>query len=72
MNKLLVNLLLFMTFVLPAAADAEPMVSEAEDAVSKQFQLPPSDMAGVYIYRDSVLMGKRQVGAVDHRRAAGL
>lgn len=64
MNKLLVNLLLFMTFVLPAAANAEAMVSETEDAVSKQFQLPPSDMAGIYIYRDSVLMGKRQVGAV--------
>lgn len=64
MNKSLVNLLLCLMLALSAAGNAEPMVSEAEDAVSKQFQLPPSDMAGVYIYRDSVLMGKRQVGAV--------
>jgi hypothetical protein len=64
MNKSLVNLLLCLMLALPVAGNSEPMASEAEDAVSKQFQLPPSEMAGVYIYRDSVLMGKRQIGAV--------
>lgn len=62
MNKFLVFLVLCL--LQPVALQAEPMASEAEDAVSKQFQLPPPDMAGVYIYRDSVLMGKRQAGAV--------
>ena len=64
MKKTLVNLLLGLLLVVPSVAKAEPMVSEAEDAVSKQFQLPPTDMAGVYIYRNTLLMGKRQAGAV--------
>jgi len=64
MNKSLLLLVLCLSFLSPVAGQAEPMASEAEDALSKQFQSPPSDMAGVYIYRDSVLMGKRQTGTV--------
>jgi hypothetical protein len=64
MNKLLVNLMLCVTLALPAVCNSVPMVSELADAASKQFQLPPSDVAGVYIYRNSGLMGKNQAGAV--------
>jgi hypothetical protein len=64
MNKLLVNLMLCVTLALPAVCNSVPMVSGLADAASKQFQLPPSDVAGVYIYRNSGLMGKNQAGAV--------
>lgn len=64
MNKLLVNLMLCVTLALSAVCNAVPMVAEEVDADSKQFQLPPSDVAGMYIYRNTVLMGKRQAGAV--------
>jgi len=64
MKKLLVDLMLFVTLAAPAVCNSVPMVSEAVDAASKKFQLPPSDVAGVYIYRNTILMGKRQSGAV--------
>lgn len=64
MNKLLVNLMLCLTLALPAVGNSVPMVSELADAASKQFQLPPADVAGVYVYRNSGLMGKSQAGAV--------
>jgi Protein of unknown function (DUF2846) len=64
MNKLLVNLMLCMAFVLLAGCRHVPMVSEVEDASSKQFKLPASNMAGIYIYRDSSWAGKTQVKSV--------
>lgn len=64
MNRLLVNLVLCVSFLLPAVCSSVPMASGAVDAASKKFLLPPSDVAGVYIYRNTVLMGKRQAGAV--------
>jgi len=64
MKKLLVNLMLCVSLAVPAVCNSVPMVTGAVDAASKKFQLPPSDVAGVYIYRNTVLMGKRQEGAV--------
>lgn len=64
MKKLLINLVLCVSLAVPAVCHAVPMVSGAVDAASKKFQLPPPDVAGVYIYRNSGLMGKTQDGAV--------
>lgn len=64
MDKLLANLLLCMAFVLLAGCRHVPMVSEVEDASSKQFKLPASNAAGIYIYRDSSWAGKTQVKPV--------
>lgn len=40
------------------------MVSQVEDANSKQFNPPPRNVAGIYIYRDSGWAGKTQVKEV--------
>lgn len=64
MNKLLVNLLLCMTLAMLGGCKSVPMVSQAEDASSKQFKLPPPNVAGIYIFRDSGWMGKTQVKSV--------
>ncbi len=40
------------------------MVSQVEDASSKQFKLPSSGMAGIYIYREAGWAGKTQVKQV--------
>jgi hypothetical protein len=74
MNKLLVNLMLCMTLVMFAGCRHVPMVSQVEDASSKQFKLPSSNMAGVYIYRDSGWTGKSQVKSVwlDRQLLGGL
>jgi hypothetical protein len=74
MNKLLVNLMLCMTLAMFAGCRHVPMVSQVEDASSKQFKLPSSNMAGVYIYRDSGWTGKSQVKSVwlDRQLLGGL
>ncbi|MDA8329184.1 MAG: DUF2846 domain-containing protein [Betaproteobacteria bacterium] len=36
-----------------AGCASVPMASEQDDAASKAFTLPPSDKAGLYVYRDS-------------------
>lgn len=64
MNKLLVNLMLCAVFAMFAGCRHVPMVSTVEDASSKQFNLPPRNMAGVYIYRDSGWTGKSQVKSI--------
>lgn len=64
MNKLLVNLMLCVAFVFLAGCRHVPMVSKVEDASSKQFKLPASNVAGLYIYRDSSWAGKTQVKSV--------
>jgi hypothetical protein len=64
MNKLLVNLMLCMALAMFAGCRHVPMVSEVEDASSKQFKLPAPNMAGIYIYRDSSWAGKTQVKSV--------
>lgn len=64
MNKLLVNVMLCMTFAMFAGCKHVPMVSTVEDASSKQFKSPSPNMAGVYIFRDSGWTGKTQVKPV--------
>jgi len=64
MNKLLVNLMLCMAFVMLAGCRHVAMVSKVEDASSKQFNLPPRNAAGIYIYRDSGWTGKSQVKSI--------
>jgi hypothetical protein len=64
MNKLLVNLMLCIALAMIAGCKHVPMVSKVEDATSKQFRLPSSNMAGIYIYRDSGWTGKAQVKSV--------
>ncbi len=64
MNKLLVNLMLCMVLAMFAGCKHVATVSKVEDASSKQFKLPTSGMAGVYIYRDSGWTGKAQVKSI--------
>lgn len=64
MNKLLVNVMLCLTFVMFAGCRHVPMVSQVEDASSKQFKLPSPNMAGIYLFRDSGWTGKSQVKSV--------
>lgn len=64
MNKLLVNLMLCLSLVLFAGCRHVPMVSKAEDASSKQFNLPSRNVAGIYIYREKGWAGKTQVKSV--------
>ena len=64
MNKLLVNVMLCMTFAVFAGCKHVPMVSKVEDASSKQFKSPSPNMAGLYIFRDSGWTGKTQVKPV--------
>lgn len=56
MNISLRTLMLITTLiVLTGCAAVVPMAPKEQDAASKAFKAPPSNMAGVYIYRNSFL-----------------
>ncbi|HIF17903.1 MAG TPA: DUF2846 domain-containing protein [Cycloclasticus sp.] len=50
MNKVLLGLVLLLSLYGCASV---PMASDAEDHAKKQFTSPPSEIAGLYIYRNS-------------------
>lgn len=64
MRKLLRYLMLCMTLLMPAAVQSEPEVSGEEATAQKQFHLPPADVAGVYVFRNTGIMGKTLVRSV--------
>jgi hypothetical protein len=53
-----------MTLVMPALAQSAPEVAGADAPAQKQLQLPPATVAGLYVYRNSGLMGKAMVESV--------
>lgn len=64
MKKSLLCLMFCMTLVLPAAGYSATEAGGADAAAQKQLQLPPATVAGVYVYRNSGLMGKTLVESV--------
>lgn len=55
MKKILIIILTFSVAVLLFGCASVKMASKEEDTTSKNFNLPPADKAGLYIYRNSFL-----------------
>ena len=53
MKKILIIILTFSVVVLLFGCASVKMASKEEDTTSKNFNLPPADKAGLYIYRNS-------------------
>jgi hypothetical protein len=55
MKKIISAILIFSSVVLLLGCASVKMASKEEDASLKEFKLPPSDRAGLYIFRNSFL-----------------
>ncbi|MCW9732730.1 DUF2846 domain-containing protein [Avibacterium sp. 20-15] len=56
MKKILSVLMLVGTLILTGCAKV-PVASEAENIQAKQFDAPPNNKSGIYIYRDGSIFG---------------